>query len=107
MPRRRHGEHALADGDQVEIVHAIGGGWLPPGDEEEIPSMSAVPNVQQQGDAGASAQRPLTVAGVERCFRLLVGTGGYRDFEETRAAIEASDAEVVVSASTPLDGTFV
>ena len=26
VPRSRHGEHALASGDQVEIVHAIGGG---------------------------------------------------------------------------------
>jgi sulfur carrier protein len=26
VPRGRHGEHALADGDRVEIVHALGGG---------------------------------------------------------------------------------
>jgi len=26
IPRGRHGEHALADGDRVEIVHALGGG---------------------------------------------------------------------------------
>lgn len=26
VPRSRHGERALASGDQVEIVHAIGGG---------------------------------------------------------------------------------
>ncbi|MCY4468912.1 MAG: sulfur carrier protein ThiS [Thiotrichales bacterium] len=26
VPRSRHGEHALESGDQVEIVHAIGGG---------------------------------------------------------------------------------
>lgn len=26
VPRSQHGSHALADGDQVEIVHAIGGG---------------------------------------------------------------------------------
>jgi sulfur carrier protein len=26
VPRSRHGEHALADGDTVEIVHALGGG---------------------------------------------------------------------------------
>lgn len=26
VSRSRHGEHLLADGDQVEIVHAIGGG---------------------------------------------------------------------------------
>ena len=26
VPRSRHGEHALAAGDRVEIVHALGGG---------------------------------------------------------------------------------
>ena len=26
VPRGRHGGHALAAGDQVEIVHALGGG---------------------------------------------------------------------------------
>ena len=26
VPRSRHPEHALKDGDRVEIVHALGGG---------------------------------------------------------------------------------
>jgi sulfur carrier protein len=26
VPRSRHADHPLADGDRVEIVHAIGGG---------------------------------------------------------------------------------
>jgi len=26
VPRGRHGEHQLAGGDRVEIVHALGGG---------------------------------------------------------------------------------
>ncbi|WP_374013230.1 sulfur carrier protein ThiS [Pseudoxanthomonas koreensis] len=26
IPRGRHGTHTLAQGDQVEIVHALGGG---------------------------------------------------------------------------------
>lgn len=26
IPRSRHGEHALATGDRIEIVHALGGG---------------------------------------------------------------------------------
>lgn len=26
VPRSRHGTHALAPGDRVEIVHAVGGG---------------------------------------------------------------------------------
>ena len=26
VPKSRHGEHILVDGDKVEIVHALGGG---------------------------------------------------------------------------------
>lgn len=26
VPRSRHGDHQLADGDKVEVVHALGGG---------------------------------------------------------------------------------
>ena len=26
VPRRLHAEHALRDGDKIEIVHALGGG---------------------------------------------------------------------------------
>ncbi|TXK62551.1 sulfur carrier protein ThiS [Alkalisalibacterium limincola] len=26
VPRSRHGEHLLAEGDRVEVVHALGGG---------------------------------------------------------------------------------
>ena len=26
VPRSRHAEHALNDGDRIEIVHALGGG---------------------------------------------------------------------------------
>jgi len=26
VPRSRHGEHVLNDGDRIEIVHALGGG---------------------------------------------------------------------------------
>jgi thiazole synthase len=41
---------------------------------------------------------PLVIAGVEYQSRLLVGTGKYRDLEETRAATEASGAEIVTVA---------
>lgn len=41
---------------------------------------------------------PLVIAGVEYKSRLLVGTGKYRDMEETRAATEASGAEIVTVA---------
>ena len=40
----------------------------------------------------------LVVAGKSYSSRLLVGTGKYRDFEETRRAIEASGAEIVTVA---------
>ena len=39
-----------------------------------------------------------TIAGRQYRSRLLVGTGKYRDFTETRAAIEASNAEIVTVA---------
>ena len=60
----------LNDGDQLEIVKAIGGG---------------------EDDSW-------TVAGRRFQSRLLVGTGKYRDLEQTRRAIEASGAEIVTVA---------
>jgi thiazole synthase len=44
------------------------------------------------------AQDELVVAGKAYSSRLLVGTGKYKDFAETRAAIEASGAEIVTVA---------
>ena len=41
---------------------------------------------------------PLVVAGTEFQSRLLVGTGKYKDMEETREAIEISGAEIVTVA---------
>lgn len=41
---------------------------------------------------------PLTLAGKTYQSRLLVGTGKYKDFKETQAAIEASGAEIVTLA---------
>ena len=40
----------------------------------------------------------LTIAGKAYSSRLLVGTGKYRDFAETRAALDASGAEIVTVA---------
>ena len=40
----------------------------------------------------------LVIAGKQYSSRLLVGTGKYRDFAETRAAIEASGAQIVTVA---------
>ena len=46
----------------------------------------------------AEADDLLMIAGRAYRSRLLVGTGKYRDFEETRQAIEASGAEIVTVA---------
>jgi len=40
----------------------------------------------------------LTIAGKTYSSRLLVGTGKYKDFDETRAAVEASGAEIITVA---------
>ncbi len=40
----------------------------------------------------------LTIAGVDYSSRLLVGTGKYRDLEETRLAVEVSGAEIITVA---------
>ncbi len=72
VPRSRYAEINIEDGDRLEVVHFIGGG-APDNDFFEI-------------------------AGRRFASRLLVGTGKYKDFEETRAAIEASGAEIVTVA---------
>ena len=41
---------------------------------------------------------PLVIAGKSYASRLLVGTGKYQDFAETKAAVEASGAEIVTVA---------
>ncbi len=70
LPFDQYTTQVLHDQDRVEIVHAIGGG---------------------QSDS-------FTLAGKEYHSRLLVGTGKYKDMDETRAAIEASGAEIVTVA---------
>ncbi len=80
VPRAAYEGAELGDGDRLEVVHFIGGGAA---EEEEAPSAG--------GDAFA-------VAGREFRSRLIVGTGKYRDFEETRLALEASGAEIVTVA---------
>lgn len=49
-------------------------------------------------DAMTKAKEPLVIAGREFHSRLLVGTGKYKDFQQTREAIEASGAEIVTVA---------
>lgn len=61
-------------GDRIEIVQAIGGG------------------------APSSADDCWQIAGHTYRSRLLVGTGKYRDLDETRRCVEASGAEIVTVA---------
>lgn len=70
LPFQQHASHILQAGDKLEIVQAIGGG------QDDFFKIGA------------------------RIFksRLLVGTGKYKDLEETRLAIEASGAEIVTVA---------
>lgn len=50
------------------------------------------------GTAAKKADDKLTIAGRDYQSRLLVGTGKYRDLNETRDAIESSGAEIVTVA---------
>lgn len=75
VPRSAYDVTGLNDGDKIEIVHFIGGGNAPHKDDDYF-----------------------EVAGQRFRSRLLVGTGKYKDFEETRLAIEASGAEIVTVA---------
>ncbi|OHC76056.1 MAG: thiamine biosynthesis protein ThiS [Rhodospirillales bacterium RIFCSPLOWO2_12_FULL_58_28] len=74
VPKSRYAGVMLKDGDKLEVVHFIGGG------------------------ASDKTEDTFTVAGRVFSSRLLVGTGKYKDFEETRDAIEASGAEIVTVA---------
>ncbi len=48
--------------------------------------------------AQVAGNDPLVIAGVEYSSRLLVGSGKYKDLEETRLATEASGAEIITVA---------
>jgi len=79
VPRSAYGATGVGEGDRLEIVHFIGGG------------ASAAPLEDDQSDSWE-------VAGHRFKSRLLVGTGKYKDFEETAAALEASGAEIITVA---------
>src|SRR3981081_3467112 len=72
--------HALARPDDPAVV---------PHDDQLV-----VPH----GDPLVGYADPLVIAGRAYRSRLLVGTGKYKDFDETRAAIHASGAEIVTVA---------
>ena len=78
VPKSAYEGTAVAAGDRLEIVHFIGGG--------------ADPAPAAADDDGWE------VAGRRFRSRLIVGTGKYRDFEQTAAALDASGAEIVTVA---------
>ncbi len=77
VPRSSYEQIMLAEGDKLEIVHFIGGGNV----------------VQPVADGDG-----FVIAGQSFQSRLIVGTGKYKDFDETARAIEASGAEIVTVA---------
>jgi len=76
VPRSTLAEVCLEDGDDLEIVHFVGGG----------------------DHARAVDRDSWTVAGRTFRSRLIVGTGKYKDFAQNAAAVEASGAEIVTVA---------
>jgi len=76
VPRSTLAQVCLEDGDDLEIVHFVGGG----------------DHVQ------AVDEDRWSVAGRSFRSRLIVGTGKYKDFAQNAAALEASGAEIVTVA---------
>lgn len=86
VPKSQYGEVAIAEGDKFEIVHFIGGG-APNGPEKNTVKNSNENLGESVSDL--TDEDSFEVAGQKFNSRLLVGTGKYKDFEETAAAIEA------------------
>ena len=76
VPRSTLAQVLVEDGDEIEIVHFVGGG----------------------DHSAAVNDDSWTVAGQTFRSRLIVGTGKYKDFEQNAAAVEASGAEIVTVA---------
>jgi thiazole synthase len=76
VPRSTLADVTVEDGDEIEIVHFVGGG----------------------DHIGARPNDRWTVAGRSFNSRLIVGTGKYKDFAQNAAAVEASGAEIVTVA---------
>ncbi|MEE8295877.1 MAG: sulfur carrier protein ThiS, partial [Sphingomonadales bacterium] len=73
VPKSAFDKTTIGAGDELEIVHFIGGG-----DHRE--------------------KDPFIVAGKAYKSRLIIGTGKYKDFHENAAAAEASGAEIITVA---------
>lgn len=78
IPKSNYSKTFLNDKDRLEIVHFIGGGM-----NNQISEL--------QSDSWE-------IAGKKFNSRLIVGTGKYKDFEETSKAIALSGAEIVTVA---------
>jgi thiazole synthase len=76
VPRSTIAQVYLEDGDELEIVHFVGGGDHPRPVDDDV----------------------WTVAGKTFRSRLIVGTGKYKDFAQNAAALAASGAEIVTVA---------
>ena len=76
VPRSTLAQVRVEDGDELEIVHFVGGG----------------------DHAKAVSDDSWTVAGRTFRSRLIVGTGKYKDYEQNAAAVEAAGAEIVTVA---------
>ncbi|WP_416463368.1 sulfur carrier protein ThiS [Sphingomonas sp. VDB2] len=83
VPRSTLAQVMVEDGDELEIVHFVGGGDHP---------------VAGNGGAVSAADDSWTVAGKTFRSRLIVGTGKYKSFEQNAAALAASGAEIVTVA---------
>ncbi|MFZ2995332.1 sulfur carrier protein ThiS [Sphingobium sp.] len=84
VPRSTLKDVLVEDGDELEIVHFVGGGDHPV--------------AGGGGDVSHITDDSWTVA--DRTFRsrLIVGTGKYKSFEQNAAAVAASGAEIVTVA---------
>lgn len=76
VPRSTLADVCVEDGDDIEIVHFVGGG----------------------DHAVSGGDDTWSVAGKTFRSRLIVGTGKYKDFAQNAAALEASGAEIVTVA---------
>ena len=77
VPRSTLAQVQVEDGDEIEIVHFVGGG---------------------DHAAAVTADDSWEVAGQRFRSRLIVGTGKYKDFAQYAAAVEAAGAEIVTVA---------
>jgi thiazole synthase len=84
---------ALKEGDKVEVVGFVGGGAGP---SELRPSRLGT--AQSDADPSVSDNDAWVLGGIKLRSRLIVGTGKFKDFADTRRVVEASGADMVTVA---------